>query len=228
MSLGSNLMDYFLDTNVEIGYVFCTDPWNAPAVTVFDSNDKLYYSTNVDEEFQKNLIIFSKQQKQFFFAITNELKNLNFKKITYNEFLSIGLSMPLVMDFAENKKKSCLEFLWNHVNGKNENKVKSKMLIRGIKSFGRNFDNFILKRKNTFERTVILHNRVKEYSLIFGALENLGIHEEDNNIILDAHDLATRESLDLNFITSDNDVYELPQQVSTLNINEFLHLRDFK
>lgn len=45
--------------------------------------------------------------------------------------------------------------------------------------------------------------------------------------ILDAHDLACKESLTLNFVTSDNDVFKLPQQLSTLNINEFLHLNDF-
>lgn len=59
-------MDYFLDTNVELGYVFCTDPWNTSATTVFDSNDDLHYSKNVDIEFQKNFSKFLKEQKQFF------------------------------------------------------------------------------------------------------------------------------------------------------------------
>ena len=34
-------MHYFLDTCVELGYVFCTDPWNDKSVKVFDDNDYL-------------------------------------------------------------------------------------------------------------------------------------------------------------------------------------------
>ena len=70
-------------------------------------------------------------------------------------------------------------------------------------------------------------DRFEEYSEIFEELSDLGIHEEDNNIILDAHDLASKELLNLNFVTSDNNVYELPQRVSALNISEFIHLRSF-
>jgi len=36
-------MDYFLDTCVEVGYVFCTDPWNDESVEVFNDNDYLNY-----------------------------------------------------------------------------------------------------------------------------------------------------------------------------------------
>lgn len=221
-------MDYFLDTNVELGYVFCTDPWNTPAVTVFDSKDKLHYSKRVDGEFQKNFIKFSKEQKQFFFRICDELESLGLKKIGYNEFNSIGLDVDLIHDFAENKKEKCLEVLWKISNKNDGDKIQVKILVRKIRFFARNFDKFVFKRKNNFERKVMLcPDRFEEYSEIFEELSDLGIHEEDNNIILDAHDLASKELLNLNFVTSDNNVYELPQRVSALNISEFIHLRSF-
>lgn len=222
-------MDYFLDTNVELGYVFCTDPWNALAVTVFDSNDKLHYSRNVDKEFQKNFIKFSKEQKQFFFKICDELESLGLEKVSYNGFKSIGISVDLIFDFAENKKESCLELLWNISNKDNEDKIKVKDLVRLIKSFGRNFEKIIYDRKRSFEQKVMISPmRTEDYSKIFEELDKLGIHDEDKEIILDAHDLAGRDSLSLNFVTSDNDVFELPKQVSALNIHKFLHLNDFK
>lgn len=40
-------MDYFLDTCVEVGYVFCTDPWNDESVEFFNDNDYLNYSHTV-------------------------------------------------------------------------------------------------------------------------------------------------------------------------------------
>lgn len=221
-------MDYFLDTNVEIGYVFCTDPWNTHAVTVFDSKDRLHYSENVNKEFQKNFIKFSKEQSQFLLEICDELEALNFKKINFDEFKAIGLSVKLINDFAENKKEKCLEVLWDITNKNNDDKIRVKILVRNIKKFARNFENYLFIRKNNFEQKVMLCPvRKKSYSEIYEELKNLKIHKEDNNIILDAHDLACNESLTLNFVTSDNDVYKLPQQVSALNINKFLHLRNF-
>lgn len=221
-------MDYFLDTNVELGYVFCTDPWNTPATIVFDSKDKLHYSKNVDKEFQKNFSIFLKQQKQFFFKVSDELEDIGFKNVTFNQFKSIGSSVSLINDFAENKKESCLERLWIIANKNDDDNIKVKILVRNIRTFARNFERFLFDRKNNFEQKVVLClDRIEGYSEIFDKLDALGIHDEDNVIILDAHDLACRNSLNLNFVTSDDDVYELSSKISELNINEFLHLENF-
>lgn len=221
-------MDYFLDTNVELGYVFCTDPWNTPAVAVFDSEDRLHYSRNVDKEFQKNLIIFSKQQKQFFIKISSELEDVGLKKVNYSIFESIGLSVNLINDFAENKKEFCLETLWNISNKNKEEYINVKNLVREIKTFARNFEKFLFVRKNNFEQKVVMClDRKEEYPIIHDELTKLGIHDEDNAIILDAHDLACRNDLTLNFVTSDNDVYGLSPKCVALNINEFLHLDNF-
>ena len=220
-------MDYFLDTNVELGYVFCTDPWNTPAVTVFDSNDKLHYSRNVDKEFRKNFAKFLKEQKHFFYRISDELEYLGLKNVNYNTFESIGLSVDLIHDFAVNKKESFLKKLWDIANKNKKDNIKVKNLVRDIRIFARNFEKFIFDRKINFEKKVVMClKRVKKYSKIFKRLAALGIHEEDIDIVLDAHDLACRESLFLNFVTSDNDVYRLSSKVMELNINEFLHLKN--
>ncbi len=221
-------MNYFLDTNVKLGYVFCTDPWNRSATNVFDFKDKLHYSQKVDDEFQRNFHKFLNEQKQFFYKISEELKDLNFKKVNFNEFNSIGLAVNLNYDFAENKKESCLKKLWDICNRDNENHINVENLVRKIRTFARNFEKFTFNRKINFEQRVIMClDRVEDYSEIFNELDELGIHKEDNAIILDAHDLAFRESLILNFVTADNDVYKLSPNVEALTINKFLHLKNF-
>ena len=189
-------MDYFLDTNVELGYVFCTDPWNPPAITVFDSKDKLHYSRKVDKEFQYKFGLFLKEQKQFFLKVSDELEYLGIKKVNYNTFESIGLSVDLINDFDENKKESCLKKLWDISNKNHDENIKVKNLVRKIRNFARNFEKFTFVRKINFEQKVLIcRDRTEMYSEIFEALKNVGIHDEDNFIILDAHDLACNESL---------------------------------
>lgn len=221
-------MDYFLDTNVKLGYVFCTDPWNTPAVTVFDSKDKLHYSQKVNMEFQKKFNLFLKEQKQFFYKISNELDDLGIRAIKYNVFESIGLSVELIYDFENNKKKSCLKKIWNIINKNNHDEILVKTLVISIRTFARNFEKVTFNRKNNFEKKVVMcSDRDENYTNIFNKLKDVGIHDEDNVIILDAHDLACKNGLFLNFVTSDNDVYDLSPKVSELNINEFLHLKNF-
>ena len=45
-------MNYFLDTNVKIGYVFCTDPWNDESVKLLESDSAFYNSNCVEKEFE--------------------------------------------------------------------------------------------------------------------------------------------------------------------------------
>ena len=42
-------MNYFLDTNVKIGYVFCTDSWNDESVKLLENNDTFYNSNCVEK-----------------------------------------------------------------------------------------------------------------------------------------------------------------------------------
>ena len=46
-------MNCFLDTNVKIGYVFCTDPWNDKSEHLFNMNHTFYISPSVRKEFNK-------------------------------------------------------------------------------------------------------------------------------------------------------------------------------
>lgn len=61
-------MNYFLDTNVKLGYVFCTDPWYGNSVSVFNDYDFLYDSSTVDIEFNERYRYFLREQKDFFLS----------------------------------------------------------------------------------------------------------------------------------------------------------------
>lgn len=59
-------MNYFFDTNVGLGYVFCTDPWNDKSEHLFDEEGTLYISYCVGNEFDKKYNSILKKQRNFF------------------------------------------------------------------------------------------------------------------------------------------------------------------
>lgn len=46
-------MNYFLDTNVGLGYVFCTDSWNDKSEHLFNKKGTFYISYCVRNEFDR-------------------------------------------------------------------------------------------------------------------------------------------------------------------------------
>lgn len=230
-------MDYFLDTCVELGYVFCTDPWNDKSVKVFDNNDHLHYSYCVNKEFEKKYNGFLKEQKNFFYALKEELKIEDPNKyITLENLILKSKIIFLKRDFDENKKAKCIEILWEFCESKHEYNAslktpvcKAKYLLNLISRFIMSFEREIGNRRNNFERKVIYHTkRENEYPELYDKLQNNNVHYPDNCIVLDAHDLSLNENIDLEFITSDNNLsINANNVISFLNIRKFHYLKEF-
>lgn len=192
-------MDYFLDTCVEVGYVFCTDPWNDESVEVFNDNDYLNYSHTVKMEFN---------QKSWQVDLEEEIDERKKEKI-----------IKTLWEFSKSK----------HLNTESGNPVcKVKTLLIYISKFIRNFSYGLLKRKRAFESKVMIHTRHDKYQELYDKLEENGIHYPDNHIVLDAHDLSLKRNITLEFITADkNMVTNVNCLVDLLNINKFHYLKDF-
>ena len=80
-------MNYFLDTNVGLGYVFCTDPWNKQSEHLFNKESTFYISYCVKKEFNKKYNNILKKQMNFLYSLRNELEIENSsKKIIFKEF----------------------------------------------------------------------------------------------------------------------------------------------
>lgn len=230
-------MNYFLDTCVELGYVFCTDPWNDKSVKVFDETDYLHYSYCVDREFDKKYHEFLKEQKNLFYSLRDELKIENPDKLLSLDTLILKSKIiPLKRDFNENKKEKCVEIFWEFCKAKHEydvdlkiNVCKVQHLLNRISRFIRSFERGIKNRRADFERKVIYHSkRNKKYPKLLKDLENNNIHYPDYCIILDAHDLSLTENLDLEFITADNKMaINANNIIGLLNIQKFHYLKEY-
>lgn len=228
-------MNYFLDTNVEIGYVFCTDPWHDCSVKLFNKGDTLYYSHCADKEFYKKYGFILKQQKNFFYALMDELKESSAQKLSLKDLKIKSKIVSLRWDFEENKKDKLAEVLWKlseskheHDNMLNTHVCNTGDLVTYIGKFIRGFDRKLNERINDFEYEVILHKRHEDYmdlneKLLFDA----EVHFPDNCIVLDAHDLALKECIALEFITADENLINKVTEVHELCIDKFHYLEYF-
>ena len=97
-------MNYFLDTNVKIGYVFCTDPWNDESVKLLESDDVFYNSNCVEKEFNKKYDPIIKEQKNFFYSLRDELKDSSSQILSLKDLKIKSKIIYLKRDFEENKK----------------------------------------------------------------------------------------------------------------------------
>ena len=79
-------MNYFLDTNVALGYVFCTDPWNDKSEHLFNKEGTFYISYCVGKEFDKKYNNILKKQMNFLYSLRDELENEDSsKKLSLNK-----------------------------------------------------------------------------------------------------------------------------------------------
>ena len=229
-------MNYFLDTNVELGFVFCTDPWNDESIAVFNKEDNLYYSRSVDNEFYQLYHQFLNQQKNFFFELIRILNLDNKrKKINLNTLMVKSWQLQLKHDFEQNKKEKCIKVFWKYCKriskssgSLDEINFKIKDIIRYISRFLQVFERRVFNRKLQFENKVMFHDRKDDYEDIYDKLVNVGIHNPDTFIILDAHDLALKEDIVLYFITADNIMIQnVNQMLNHLCIEKFHYLKSF-
>ena len=229
-------MNCFLDTNVKIGYVFCTDPWNDKSEHLFNMNHTFYISPSVKKEFNKKYNQILKKQKNFLYSLRDELNNANpLKTLSLNELTLKSMIIELKRDFDENLKKEIVKVLWKGCASKHkyDSKLKTdvctiKVLLSYIRKFLRIFERQLINRLNTFIREVIeCEKRDKEYNDLNKKLLNARIHYPDSEIILDAHDLSLKDNLILKFISADKKMIKnVKTVIDMLNIDKFYYLKE--
>lgn len=229
-------MDYFLDTCVEVGYVFCTDPWNDNSVDVFNDNENLHYSHTVKREFNKKYHEIYNENRNFLRSLMDvlNLESDKEKLLSLDEFNQKSWQVNLEEEIDERKKEKIIKTLWEfskskHLKTESGNTVcKVKTLLIYISKFIRNFNYGLLQRKRAFESKVMIHTRYDKYQELYDKLDENNIHYPDNNIVLDAHDLSLKRNIALEFITADrNMVNNVNSIVGLLNINKFHYLKNF-
>ena len=230
-------MNYFLDTNVELGYVFCTDPWNDKSEYLLNKQDTFYISYCVKKEFNKKYNDILKKQMNFLYSLRKELNNENpSKKLSFNNLKIKSLTIYLKRDFDENLKKEIVKVLWKRCEHKhefdsqlNESVCTVKDFLIYLKKFIRGFNRNLINRTCSFRTMVIeCEKRTNKYSDLNNTLLNNGIHFPDNHIILDAHDLSLNDGIVLNFISTDNKMIKKAKNIiNSVSIDKFLYLKEF-
>ena len=230
-------MNYFLDTNVGLGYVFCTDPWNDKAEHLFNKEDTFYISYCVRKEFDKKYNNILKKQRNFLYSLRDELETEDSsKKLSLKNLKLKSVTIELKKDFEDNLKEKIAEVLWKRCENKHkfDSQLKEyvctvKDLLIYIKKFIRGFKGKLIDRTRFFKSVVIeCEKRNNEYSDLNDALLNIDVHYPDNCIILDAHDLSLNDGIALNFISADNKMIEKAKNIiNSLSIDNFFYLKDF-
>lgn len=229
-------MNYFLDTNVKIGYVFCTDPWNDESVKLLESGNVFYNSNCVEKEFNKKYDYIIKEQKNFFYSLRDELKESSTQVLSLKDLKIKSQMIYLERDFEENKKDNISKVLWKVSQPKHEydDDLKTDVcsvynLLKYIGKFIRGFERKLMERRSYYESEVMFHNMDEKYMdlnerLLFGC----DVHYPDNCIVLDAHDLSLTDCIDLEFISTDRNMIEsVTEMIDVLCIDKFHYLRDF-
>ncbi|WP_458403066.1 hypothetical protein [Methanobrevibacter sp.] len=124
--LWSSCHELLLDTNIGLGYVFCTDPWNDKTEHLFNKEGTFYISYCVGKEFDKKYNNILKKQMNFLYSLRNDLAIQNSsKKLSLKNLKMKSLIIELKRDFDDNLKEEIVEVLWKRC--KNKHKFDSQL-----------------------------------------------------------------------------------------------------
>lgn len=221
-------MNYFFDSNIIIGYSICLDSWHRSSRNIFKQKNKYYWSKNVREESLKLLIRLISNYELFIAKIIDRIdKGTITKKNFFN--LVENIELDVYKKDKINKSKIAKE-IWSF--GKWKNKVHYKKLIRILNVLIQKLNSTSSKYFNQCLEQLILHERKESYENILKSFHRLKtvnsnrIHYPDDEILLDAHDLANT-GIDVEFITSDKKLLEFKKDIIVLtNINKMTFIDD--
>jgi len=222
-------MELFLDTNVVIGYSIFLDPWHELAKNVFNKNETLYWSTTVKNEYEKKVFSLMEIYKRFFIALNNKISEKEI--IGEKDFIKLSENMAIEINnnSARIDQKRLGQIIWesggwfNDISTSEIKKTNKDLYYSLINEMGDNYKYCI--------NILNLHNREKGYDKLLIEIKrfkvgNNKIHFPDDQIILDAHDLA--KNLCLNFVTSDSKLLEFREQIlKSTNIHDMHSLNDY-
>ena len=204
----------FTDTNVSIAYVFLFDPFNNSSNIIFKEYDIITWSNLVKKEFEK---IFKQKHDELIEFFTNltiliEKSGLEFFSIT--NLINMTLNHD---DFKDkyNNVTTTLKVLWQKYS-LGDLVIKNDLLTAVNNCSDELYAENYIRRSTWLRKINLSKKRQDNYENINNKLLEIGVHEPDNQIILDAHDYNLSLSESIDFITFDNLCY-----IGAISIDEF-------
>lgn len=172
-------MNFFLDNNVLIGYIFENDHWNSNSLVVMVCTSNRYSSDNVKREcfdiYNKTL----RTLRQEFYRLKKELRASRIFKIeTTKSFLYSNAFeiADIIIDFLRDYSYSTPE-----------------EAISGLNNLQRTFEARVHGNYLNIDSLVIFHSRINAYKELYEIFKLNGFvaeDPEDVEIVIDAHDLG--------------------------------------
>lgn len=224
-------MELFIETTVFVGYCFIDDGWNTASIKHLNLGLKKWTSQRVCNEFNKQFRYKSRVRNEAMLKFRDNVAN----SITTNpqsnniDMKKIGRLIPIVKD--DNNNTNWVKNVAMGLVNASSTKVQ---LVSKIEAFINVYMQFSLKHYSEIQRwcgiqdmTIECWSRFTPYETISSSFVNDGmLNEDDNEILLDAHDLCATCPGDIHFITGDwNDIASHKASIVNLtNIADVVYL----
>ena len=225
MELTGEYMDFFIDTNVALGFSIIPDKWHDKSRVFFEENlDKdIYWSNLVKEEYLEKSIYIALLIRDFLQKIQYILENSNKRFINIYEFEDFIMKKTEDCKLDRSKKRNILQHFCDSYN---INFMDVNQLCSKFESFSDIFFRFYLDLDEDLKNRILLHNcgldNYLKYIDYAKRLYDMGVHSPDCKILVDAYDLSLISS-QLTFVSFDEKLMNilLKGDVSFLNVIEF-------
>lgn len=211
----------FIDTNIAIAYTFFPDKYFKTVDDFIVNSTELYCSNNVCEEYKRKYKSIFTSFEYFFDEIILALENNNRIFLNKYSFEQFVLSQTSDINLDMDKKINLINFFWEEILF-GLFKEKSEFLSCFVKCSNEVPSKFEINKDYLLNKLQLYNcglNNFRKYCDLWHSLENLGIHEEDRKIILDAHDFA-KDQFTI-FVTVDEEFYNAVKSFSKLNIDKY-------
>ena len=222
---------YFLDTNVVIGLVYCLDIQNPKTDKLITDNSKLYYSYHVKKEIKDVFPRKSNEYKRFFALIYSFLRKK--RDDSFVSLSSIILFIDKLPDIGKlkcNAMKFAFQRIWEYF-GFGENQEVSVIKFQ-FRKFYYSFDMYSSDLLDDFYSNATYSSgfKNKDSSVLNRILnKNLRVffHDEDESILFDLHEYhKNHQDLDLTFVSCDEDfIKAVKELIDLLSFNNYIHLK---
>lgn len=226
------IVDFFIDTNVIIGYIFSLDPLNKYSNKLIQQKHNLLYSKHVQQEYENKLKSKRKEYNKFFKFI--QIKLDSYKKDLFNT----ELFQNFINQFYGKNKQFSKKDLRKTINiFLKDFELEYNCKINDLKKLFNRFTNefnskiFRLEDKLNQHVNVINNHDAKNYENLKKIISNkTNIHKEDENILLDAEEYAKEhDKLKLFFITWDKQFFKGVKSIlEILCLHNICYIDNFK
>ena len=205
-------MNYFLDSNVIIGYIFQFDSQNEHSQKYVNSKHTCFISPNVEREVKGKFRIKNREYANFFLKLNQEICKQCKYMISNWKIHQIVNKFDAIGDLEVEKMHEIIEKIWEEFNFSDNEDCLNLMNI--LKEFLHEFKapEYSLKNKILDKLTIIPeHNKKDRKILEIIEKKNLRelLHRKDENILFDLNEYAKEHpELDLCLVSWDDDFIE--------------------